>query len=44
MKNELKFNEFGDYDIGLNRFNFGEGIGYAVILTPFVAIATLWPD
>jgi hypothetical protein len=27
MKNELKFNEFGDYDIGLNRFNFGEGIG-----------------
>ena len=38
---DLKFNEFGDYDIGLNRFNFGEGIGYAVILTPFVEIATV---
>ena len=38
---ELRFNEFGDYDIGLNRFEFKQGIGYVVIFTPFVEIATV---
>jgi hypothetical protein len=36
-----KIDEFGSYDIGLNKFDLGDGIGYVEISTPFVAIATM---
>ncbi len=36
-----EIDEFGSYDIGLNKFHLGDGIGYVEIATPFVAIATM---
>jgi hypothetical protein len=38
---DYKINEFGGYDLGLNKFSLGDKIGYIDLLTPFVRIAGL---
>ena len=38
---EYKMNEFGGYDLGLNKFSLGDKTGYLDLLTPFVRIASL---
>ena len=36
-----KMNEFGGYDLGINKFSLGDKTGYLDLLTPFVRIASL---
>jgi hypothetical protein len=38
---DYKMNEFGGYDLGLNKFSLGDKTGYLDLLTPFVRIAGL---
>jgi hypothetical protein len=38
---DYKTNEFGGYDLGLNKFSLGDKTGYLDLLTPFVRIAGL---
>jgi hypothetical protein len=38
---DYKMNEFGGYDLGLNKFSLGDKTGYLDLLTPFVRIASL---
>ena len=38
---EYNMNEFGGYDLGLNKFSLGNKTGYVDLLTPFVRIASL---
>lgn len=39
INTDSKTNEFGGYDLGLNKFSLGDKIGYVDILTPFMGIA-----
>ena len=36
---DYKLNEFGGYDLGLNKFSLGDKTGYIDLLTPFARIA-----
>jgi hypothetical protein len=38
---DYKMNEFGGYDLGLNKFSLGDKTGYLDLLTPFVRVASL---
>jgi hypothetical protein len=38
---DYKMNEFGGYDLGLNKFSLGDKTGYLDLFTPFVRIAGL---
>ena len=38
---DYKMNEFGGYDLGLNKFSLGDKTGYLDLITPFVRIAGL---
>jgi hypothetical protein len=38
---DYKMNEFGGYDLGINKFSLGDKTGYLDFLTPFVRIAGL---
>jgi hypothetical protein len=38
---DYKMNEFGGYDLGLNKFSLGDKTGHLDLLTPFVRIASL---
>ena len=38
---DYKMNEFGGYDLGLNKFSLGDKTGYLDLLTPFMRIASL---
>jgi hypothetical protein len=38
---DYRMNEFGGYDLGLNKFSLGDKTGYIDLLTPFVRIAGL---
>jgi hypothetical protein len=38
---DYKINEFGGYDLGLNKFSLGDKTGYLDLITPFVRIAGL---
>jgi len=38
---DYKMNEFGGYDLGLNKFSLEDKTGYLDLLTPFVRIAGL---
>ena len=38
---DYKTNEFGGYDLGLNKFSLGNKTGYLDLLTPFARIAGL---
>ncbi len=38
---DYQMNEFGGYDLGLNKFSLGDKTGYLDLLTPFVRIASL---
>jgi hypothetical protein len=38
---DYDLNEFGGYDLGLNKFSLGDKIGYLDLVTPFVRIAGL---
>ncbi len=38
---DYRIDAFGNYDLGLNKFALNGGIGYVVIPTPFVEIATM---
>jgi hypothetical protein len=38
---DYKINEFGGYDLGLNKFSLGNKTGYLDLITPFVRIAGL---
>ena len=38
---DYKTNEFGGYDLGLNKFSLGDKTGYLDLLTPYVRIAGL---
>lgn len=38
---DYKMNEFGGYDLGLNKFSLGDKTGYFDLITPFVRIAGL---
>jgi hypothetical protein len=37
---DYKLNEFGGYDMGLNKFSLGNKTGYIDLLTPFVRITS----
>jgi hypothetical protein len=38
---DYKINEFGGYDMGLNKFSLGNKTGYLDLLTPFVRVSSL---
>ena len=38
---KYKMNEFGGYDLGLNKFSLGDKTGYMDLLTPFARVASL---
>ena len=38
---KYKMNEFGGYDLGLNKFSLGDKTGYMDLLTPFARVAAL---
>ena len=38
---DYKMNEFGGYDMGLNKFSLGDKTGYLDLLTPFVRVSSL---
>ena len=41
MTADFDINDFGGYDIGLNKFSLGEKTGYFDLLTPYCRIASL---
>lgn len=38
---DYRIDDFGNYDLGINKFDLNGAIGYVVIPTPFVEIATM---